>query len=113
MDVSDCKPVVNDIIPGKELWVVYRIMSDTLKETHTHTHKHIHMYVNRWRQERVVGKKTGARSSRELEREGVNRIIKHCIYRAGEMAQWLRTLAVLPEDLGSIPSTHMTANNCL
>ena len=27
------------------------------------------------------------------------------------MAQWLR--AALPEDLGSIPSTHMAAHNCL
>jgi hypothetical protein len=31
----------------------------------------------------------------------------------GEMAQWLRVLDVLPEDLGSIPNTHMTAYNCL
>jgi hypothetical protein len=28
---------------------------------------------------------------------------------AGEMAQWLRALAALPEDLGWIPSTHMVA----
>ena len=27
-----------------------------------------------------------------------------------EMVQWLRALAVLPEDPGSIPSTHMVAN---
>lgn len=33
--------------------------------------------------------------------------------RAGEMAHRLRVLAVLPEDLCSIPSTHMTAYNCL
>jgi hypothetical protein len=32
---------------------------------------------------------------------------------AGEMAQWLRALAALPEDPGSIPSTHMTAHTCL
>ena len=32
---------------------------------------------------------------------------------AGEMAQQLGALAVLPEDLGSIPSTHMAAHNCL
>jgi hypothetical protein len=31
--------------------------------------------------------------------------------RAGEMAQHLRALAVPPEDLGSIPSTHMVAHN--
>ncbi|KRY94874.1 hypothetical protein T4B_12424 [Trichinella pseudospiralis] len=29
------------------------------------------------------------------------------------MAQRLRALAVLPKDLGSIPSTHMAAHNCL
>ena len=27
------------------------------------------------------------------------------------MAQWLRALAILPEDLGSIPSTDMMARN--
>jgi hypothetical protein len=27
------------------------------------------------------------------------------------LAQWLRTLAVLPKDQGSIPSTHMAAHN--
>ena len=32
---------------------------------------------------------------------------------AGEMAQWIRALAALPEDPGSIPSTHMAAHNCL
>ena len=31
----------------------------------------------------------------------------------GEMAQQLRALAALPEDLGSIPSTHTAAHNCL
>ena len=34
------------------------------------------------------------------------------LYGAGEMAQWLRALAALPEDLGSNPSTHMAAHNC-
>jgi hypothetical protein len=29
----------------------------------------------------------------------------------GEMAQWLKTFAVLPEDLGSSPSNHMTTHN--
>jgi hypothetical protein len=34
--------------------------------------------------------------------------------RAGEMAQWLRTLAVLPEEvMNSIPSNHMVAHNYL
>jgi hypothetical protein len=32
---------------------------------------------------------------------------------AGEMAQWLRALAVFAEDPGSIPSNHMTAFNYL
>jgi hypothetical protein len=32
---------------------------------------------------------------------------------AGEMAQWLRAPAALPEDPGSIPSTHKAAYNCL
>ena len=32
--------------------------------------------------------------------------------RTREMTQWLRAPAALPEDLGSIPSTHMAAN-CL
>ena len=33
--------------------------------------------------------------------------------RAGEMAQWLRALTVLPEVLSSIPSNHMVAHNQL
>ena len=33
--------------------------------------------------------------------------------RAGGMAQWLGAPTALPEDLGSIPSTHMAAHNCL
>jgi hypothetical protein len=32
---------------------------------------------------------------------------------AGEMAQWLRALAALPEVLSSIPSNHMVAHNHL
>ena len=32
---------------------------------------------------------------------------------AGEKAQWLRALAALSEDPGSVPSTHMVANNHL
>jgi hypothetical protein len=31
----------------------------------------------------------------------------------GEMAQWLTTLAVLTEDLGSVPSTHVGGHRCL
>jgi hypothetical protein len=33
--------------------------------------------------------------------------------RAGEMAQGLRALTVLPEDLSSNPSNHMVAHNHL
>ena len=33
--------------------------------------------------------------------------------QAVEMAQWLRAPATLPEDLGSILNTHMTAHNHL
>ncbi|EDL81322.1 rCG31500 [Rattus norvegicus] len=29
------------------------------------------------------------------------------------MAQWLRALAALPEDLGSIRSTHMVVHSCV
>lgn len=32
---------------------------------------------------------------------------KICVLGAEEMAQWLRALAVLSGDLGSIPSTHI------
>jgi hypothetical protein len=34
-------------------------------------------------------------------------------YGAGEMAQWLRALTALPENLSSIPSNHMVAHNYL
>jgi hypothetical protein len=34
-------------------------------------------------------------------------------FRARKMAQWLRTLAALPEDLSSILSNHMVAYNHL
>ena len=33
--------------------------------------------------------------------------------RAGEMAQWLKALTALPEDPGSILSTHIAAHNYL
>jgi hypothetical protein len=36
-------------------------------------------------------------------------ILKNKGTRAGEMAQWLRALAALPEDWGSIPSNHKAA----
>lgn len=31
----------------------------------------------------------------------------------GELAQWLRVLAIFPQDLGSISRTHMKTSNCL
>ena len=34
------------------------------------------------------------------------------ILGTGVIVQWLRALTDLPEDLGSIPSTHMAAHNC-
>ena len=40
-------------------------------------------------------------------------LIKITGVEAGKMAQWLRTLAVLPKDPGSIPSPHMAAHNCV
>ena len=39
--------------------------------------------------------------------------IRKAYIGAGEMVQWLRTLAVSLEDLGSSPSTYMAAHNCL
>lgn len=39
--------------------------------------------------------------------------IKKQLREAGEAAYQLRTLAALPEDLESTPSTHMAAHNCL
>ena len=39
--------------------------------------------------------------------------IKICMGWAGKMAQWLRALAALPEDAGSIPSTQVAPYNCL
>jgi hypothetical protein len=35
------------------------------------------------------------------------------IYVGAEMAQWLKSMAALPVELGSIPSTHMAAHHCL
>jgi hypothetical protein len=41
----------------------------------------------------------------------VDGYIKNHIVRAGEMAQWLRALIVLPEVLSSVPSNHMVSHN--
>jgi hypothetical protein len=40
-------------------------------------------------------------------------VFKIIVEETGEMAQWLRALAALPEGLGSILSTHMAAPNLL
>jgi hypothetical protein len=39
--------------------------------------------------------------------------LKRISLGAGEMAQWLRALTVLPEVLSSIPSNHMVVHNDL
>ena len=52
---------------------------------------------------------------------GLSMSTSHCVekfqlklvYGAGEMAQCLRALTVLPEDLSSIPSNHMVAHKHL
>ena len=41
-----------------------------------------------------------------LDLKGTLNIIN---FEAGEMVQWLRALAILPEDLGSISSTYVAA----
>jgi hypothetical protein len=40
-------------------------------------------------------------------------VFKNSFPGAGEMAQWLRALAALPEVLSSIPRNHMVAHNHL
>jgi hypothetical protein len=40
-------------------------------------------------------------------------LIKIDRYGAGEIVQWLRALAFLPEDLGSVLSTYIVVHNCL
>ena len=42
-----------------------------------------------------------------------NHVSKKKDRRAGEMAQQLRALIALPEDLGSVPSTDMATHSCL
>lgn len=39
--------------------------------------------------------------------------VKKNVPGAREMTQWLRALAALPENSGSIPRTYMGAHNCL
>ena len=57
----------------------------------------------------------GIKSSKERkqkQRDG-SHPIKNLYIRAAEMTQWLRALAVLLEDLSSIPSTHTVVNSHL
>ena len=57
------------------------------------------------------------KSTRASSRPGTKATEKPClekpIYRAGEMAQWLRALPALPKVLSSIPGNHMVAHNHL
>jgi len=52
-------------------------------------------------------------SNLSLERKGDAKwaevLVQKLPSRAGEIAQWLRTLAALPEVSSSIPSNHMVA----
>jgi len=69
---------------------MYNGWDSTRVRTHTHTHTHTHSPFS------------------------VNKItFKNVVTGAGEMAQWIRALAVLPEDPSSIPSNHMVAHNSL
>lgn len=38
---------------------------------------------------------------------------KISVLSAGEMVHLLKALGTLPKDLGSVPSTHLAAYNCL
>ena len=46
------------------------------------------------------------------ERDG-SAVKSNCYLGIGEITQWLKALSGLPVDLGSIPSNHMAAHNCL
>ena len=48
-----------------------------------------------------------------MEPHYLRSVFKITMVGTGEMVQWLRALAPLPEDPGSIPSTHMAAHNGL
>jgi hypothetical protein len=55
-----------------------------------------------------------AKMSIHLELKDIqdSEIQKYIDYRPREMAQLLQTLAILAEDPGPIPSTHMGAHSC-
>ena len=50
---------------------------------------------------------------RKLNKRGKNNVIKWAWEGAGEMAQWVRALAALPEVLSSIPSNYVVVHNHL
>ena len=57
--------------------------------------------------------KVSSRTARAIQRNPFSKKKKKRLEGAGEIAQWLRVLTAFPEDLGSNPSTHMAAHNCL
>jgi hypothetical protein len=62
--------------------------------------------------------RVSSRTARDTQRNPVSNPHPHPPQKkrysswGGEVAQWLRTLAALPEDLASISRTHMVAHNC-
>ncbi|CAH6901579.1 Dclk2 [Phodopus roborovskii] len=62
-----------------------------------------------WSTELVSGQPGDAQKNPVLNKQQRNKKGEE----TGEMAQWLRALAALPEDLGSVPSTHMATHSCL
>ena len=63
-----------------------------------HSHGHIQCKYNKLKKKEIAH---------------LGRILKYRFMRADDVAQWLKALAVLPEDLSSIPSTHMVAHSYL
>lgn len=43
----------------------------------------------------------------------MEKTVLNSVFAAGEMAQLFRVLVALPENLGSLPSTHLVANDSL
>ena len=52
-------------------------------------------------------------TDQDTETVDLGKGLRMCYIGTGEVAQWLGVLTALPEDTGSIPSTHMEAHNCL
>ena len=57
-----------------------------------------------------LGKDDGWGAKQKMQRE---RMSKTRDAVRPEMARWLGVLVAFPEDMGSIPSSHMAAHNCL